>query len=92
MKGETMKTALDDLFGYNKSATRKTRTFNVEWRDYTGKWNHLFSVEHIDIDGAARWAGRRVREALAALNMRPKTMVRVSDDRSDRAVLVPLSE
>jgi len=87
-----MKTALDDLFGYNKHATRKTRAFNVEWRDYTGGWNHLLWVEHIDLEGAARWAGRRVREALAGLNITVKTIVRVSDDRTDRAILVPLSE
>lgn len=87
-----MQTALDNMFGYNKLATRKTRAFKVEWRDYTGQWNHLMFVEHIDLDGAARWAGRRVREALGALGIQPKTMVRVSDDRNDRAILVPLSQ
>jgi len=86
-----MNTALQNLFAEPSTRT-KTVPFKVEWRDYTGEWHYLFCVDHVDLDGAARWARRQLREALAVLHLPVKTVVRVNDDRNDRSVLVPLGD
>lgn len=70
----------------------KTVPFKVEWKDYLGDWHFLLTVNHLDLDGAAFWARRQLREALAVLHLPVKTVVRVCDDRSDRTVLVPLGD
>jgi len=86
-----MNTALQNLFAEPSTRT-KTRRFDVQWRDYTGEWHFLTYVNHADLDGAARWARRQLREALAVLHLPVKTVVRVCDDRADRTVLVPLGD
>jgi hypothetical protein len=61
---------------FTEPSTRtKTRPFKVEWRDYLGEWHYLYSVQHLDLDGAAFWARRQLREALAVLGLAPKTVV-----------------
>lgn len=86
-----MNTALQNLFA--EPATRsKVKPFQVEWKDYLGDWHYLYTVNHLDLDGAATWARRQLREALAVLHLPVRTVVRVVDGRTDHSVLVPLGD
>ena len=68
------------------------RSYPIEFRAYDGSWHRMGSVDHVDIDGAAAWAGRRlaaIKRAGVPLPIRP--LVRVTCPVSDHTRITTLA-